>query len=96
MLLVVVLIVVVYSALFQYLMSVEGREYSWSTSVYWTLVTMSTLGYGDIVFDSEMGPVFTSVVLQIPDQNELFPSNAELLLIGEDAVEQRFVDRYVG
>ncbi|GAA1125134.1 potassium channel family protein [Citricoccus alkalitolerans] len=63
MLLVVVLIVVVYSALFQYLMSVEGREYSWSTSVYWTLVTMSTLGYGDIVFDSEMGHVFTSVVL---------------------------------
>ena len=33
----------------------EGREFSWWTSVYWTLVTMSTLGFGDIVFTSDLG-----------------------------------------
>lgn len=63
MFVVLVMMVVGYSAAFQHVMSLEGREFSWVTSIYWTLVTMSTLGYGDIVFESEVGQVFSSVVL---------------------------------
>lgn len=62
-LMVVILMVVGCSALFHHFMALEGREYSWATAVYWTLVTMSTLGYGDVVFESDAGRVFSSVVL---------------------------------
>ena len=56
-------IVAAYSALFHEIMEREGQSYSWVTAVYWTLVTMSTLGYGDIAFDSDVGRVFSLVVL---------------------------------
>ncbi len=42
---------------------VEGRDYSWTASVYWVLSTMSTLGLGDIVFESDVGRVYTALVL---------------------------------
>ncbi len=42
--------------------AVEGG-YSWITGFYWTLVTMSTLGFGDIVFHSDLGRLFSMVVL---------------------------------
>jgi len=42
---------------------VEGRSHSWATGVYWTLSTMTTLGLGDIVFSSDLGRLFTSIVL---------------------------------
>ena len=45
------------------MLRVEGREYSWFTSVYWTLTTMSTLGFGDITFQSDAGRAFSVVVL---------------------------------
>ncbi len=41
----------------------EGREYSWITGLYWTLTVMSTLGFGDITFNSDLGRVFTIIVL---------------------------------
>ncbi|WP_200836450.1 potassium channel family protein [Dietzia lutea] len=63
MMMVVIVMVVGCSALFHHMMALEGREYSWATAVYWTLVTMSTLGYGDVVFESDAGRVFSSVVL---------------------------------
>jgi Trk K+ transport system NAD-binding subunit len=56
-------IVVVYSALFHEIMDHEGQSYSWVTAVYWTLVTMSTLGYGDIAFQSDLGRAFSLIVL---------------------------------
>lgn len=56
-------IVAVYSALFHEIMDHEGQEYSWITAIYWTLVTMSTLGYGDIAFESDLGRTFSVVVL---------------------------------
>jgi voltage-gated potassium channel len=58
-----VLLVVVYSVVFHVLMAREGQSHSWPTSVYWTLVTMTTLGFGDITFESDLGRVFSVVVL---------------------------------
>jgi Trk K+ transport system NAD-binding subunit len=58
-----VALVVVYSVLFHFIMQYEGREYSWVTGLYWTLVTMSTLGFGDITFESDLGRVFSIVVV---------------------------------
>jgi len=52
-----------YSTLFHYVMAWEGREYSWLTGFYWTLTVMSTLGFGDITFDSDLGRLFSIVVL---------------------------------
>lgn len=57
-------IIAVFSVGFYVLMErVEGKTYSWITSVYWTLSTMSTLGYGDVVFESEIGQLYSLVVL---------------------------------
>ncbi len=52
-----------YSVLFHWLMLYEGRQYSWVTGLYWTLTTMSTLGFGDITFTSDAGRIFSVVVL---------------------------------
>lgn len=56
-------IVAIYSALFHEIMEYEGQSYSWITAIYWTLVTMSTLGYGDIAFTTDLGRAFSVVVL---------------------------------
>src|SRR6187549_206650 len=42
---------------------VEGEQHSWVTGFYWTLVVMTTLGFGDITFTSDIGRVFSIVVL---------------------------------
>jgi Trk K+ transport system NAD-binding subunit len=55
--------VVAYSILFHFLMAWEGRSYSWLTGVYWTLTVMSTLGFGDITFHTDLGRLFSIVVL---------------------------------
>ncbi|MBX3013154.1 MAG: potassium channel protein [Caldilineaceae bacterium] len=52
-----------YSVLFHYLMAYEGRQESWITGLYWTLTVMSTLGFGDITFHSDLGRVFSIIVL---------------------------------
>lgn len=52
-----------FAASFQFLMAYEGQSHSWVTGFYWTLSTMSTLGYGDISFTSDLGRVFSIVVL---------------------------------
>lgn len=56
-------VVVLYTVLFHEIMAWEGQEHSWLTGLYWTLVTMSTLGFGDIVFDSDLGRMFSAFVL---------------------------------
>jgi Trk K+ transport system NAD-binding subunit len=61
--LVFVAMVAVFSTAFHELMDHEGRSYSWPTSVYWTLTTMTTLGFGDITFESDAGRIFSIVVL---------------------------------
>lgn len=59
----VVGLVVVYSAIFHVLMDLEGRSYNWPTAIYWTITTMSTLGFGDITFNSTAGRIFSILVL---------------------------------
>jgi Trk K+ transport system NAD-binding subunit len=56
-------LVVVYTVLFHVLMIYEGQQHSWITGFYWTLTVMSTLGFGDITFTSDLGRVFSIVVL---------------------------------
>ncbi|MBD3381445.1 MAG: potassium channel protein [candidate division Zixibacteria bacterium] len=56
-------LVVVYSVLFHFIMLYESKEYSWITGLYWTLTVMSTLGFGDITFVSDLGKAFSLVVL---------------------------------
>lgn len=48
---------------FHLLMLYEGKEFSWFTGVYWALTVMSTLGFGDITFESDLGRFFSVVVL---------------------------------
>lgn len=61
--LILALLVTVYSILFHFLMAAEGQDHSWVTGFYWTLTVMSTLGFGDITFHSDVGRVFSIVVL---------------------------------
>ncbi|NNF43009.1 MAG: potassium channel protein [Phycisphaerales bacterium] len=56
-------LVVLYSVVFHYIMEMEGHEHSWMTGFYWTLTVMSTLGFGDITFESDIGRLFSTVVL---------------------------------
>jgi len=56
-------LVVVHSVLFHFIMQYEDKEYSWITGLYWTLTVMSTLGFGDITFVSDLGKTFSLVVL---------------------------------
>lgn len=58
-----VVLVSLYSLLFHLLMLHEGREYSWITGFYWSLTVMSTLGFGDITFQTDLGLFFTLIVL---------------------------------
>ncbi len=44
-----------FSFLFHVIMVYEGQEHSWITGLYWTLTVMSTLGFGDITFTSDVG-----------------------------------------
>jgi Trk K+ transport system NAD-binding subunit len=56
-------VIAVFSTLFHFIMQWEGQSHSWLTALYWTLTVMSTLGFGDITFHSDLGRGFTIVVL---------------------------------
>ena len=53
------IIVVAFSGIFHLLMTREGQEHSWITGLYWTIVAMSTLGFGDVTFSSDLGRMFS-------------------------------------
>ena len=58
------ILVIVYAVLFHVIkLKVEGEEHSWVTGLYWTLVVMSTLGFGDITYTSDIGRDFSIMVL---------------------------------
>jgi voltage-gated potassium channel len=62
-LLVLATLITTYTVLFHVLMAAEGQDHSWLSGFYWTLVVMSTLGFGDITFQSDVGRVFSVMVL---------------------------------
>ena len=56
-------LIVAYSVLFHVIMEYEGQDHSWVTGFYWTLTVMSTLGFGDITFQSDLGRIFSILVM---------------------------------
>ena len=59
-----VAVIAFYAVIFQLIMvQVEGQDHSWITAIYWTVVTMSTLGFGDVVFNTDLGRLFSLLVL---------------------------------
>ncbi len=58
-----VVIVCIYSVLFHVLMQYEGKNFPWFTGFYWVLTVMSTMGFGDITFHTDLGRFFSMVVL---------------------------------
>jgi voltage-gated potassium channel len=55
--------VLIFTVVFHLLMAREGQAHSWLTGFYWTIVAMSTLGFGDITFHSDLGRMFSVVVV---------------------------------
>lgn len=52
-----------YAAIFCYLMlHLEGREFSYIAGIYWTITVMTTLGFGDITFHTDLGYLFATWV----------------------------------
>ena len=62
-LMVLVGVVLLYGWLFHVIMAWEGQDHSWFTGIYWALTVMSTLGFGDITFHTDLGRAFSTLVL---------------------------------
>ncbi len=62
-LMVLVGVVLLYGWLFHVIMAWEGQDHSWFTGIYWALTVMSTLGFGDITFHTDLGRAFSTIVL---------------------------------
>jgi voltage-gated potassium channel len=62
-LVILTMLVGVYTVGFHTIMMYEGQRYTWFTGVYWTLTVMSTLGFGDITFHTDLGRLFSTLVL---------------------------------
>src|SRR5687768_9178055 len=57
-------VITLYAVIFHVIkVEVEHEQHSWVTGFYWTLVVMTTLGFGDITFTSDIGRLFSIVVL---------------------------------
>lgn len=57
-------LITLYAVLFHIIkVRVEGEQHSWITGFYWTLTVMTTLGFGDITFTSDIGRLFSILVL---------------------------------
>ena len=57
-------LVLIYSFIFDYLMyNFENKHYDFITAIYWVIISMTTVGYGDIYFNSSIGHFYTIVVV---------------------------------
>lgn len=55
--------ILIYAFLFQHFMfTLEGRQFSFITGVYWVITVMTTLGFGDITFHTDPGYIFAGIV----------------------------------
>ena len=61
--LILITMITIYSILFHFIMILENQKFSWITGFYWSLTVMSTLGFGDITFTSDLGKLFSILVL---------------------------------
>ncbi|MFZ2497891.1 potassium channel family protein [Methanosarcina sp.] len=61
-----VLLLSIYTLVFKYLMVLENQpeNANWITALYWATTTVATVGYGDVVFKSFEGRLF-SIIVQI-------------------------------
>lgn len=53
----------IHFVLFHVIMEYEGQEHSLMTGMYWVIMTMSTTGFGEIRFSSDLGRIFTIFVI---------------------------------
>ncbi|MFQ3167941.1 MAG: Trk K+ transport system NAD-binding subunit [Limisphaerales bacterium] len=60
---IVLMFVALSTAMFHWLMEREGQKYNRFDGFYWTMVTMSTLGYGEITFNDWPGKLFSIGVM---------------------------------
>jgi voltage-gated potassium channel len=61
-----VLVFIAYIQVFEYLMLLENQPENANpiTAIYWATTTIATVGYGDVVFSSQTGRLF-SIVVQV-------------------------------
>ena len=61
---VAVLLFVIYVLTFEYIMNLENQPENANlvTAIYWATTTIATVGYGDVVFTSQAGRLFTIIV----------------------------------
>ena len=98
LIIIVMVFVLVSSSVFHLLMKTEGRSenYHWFDGFYWTMVTMSTLGYGEITFNEWPGKLFSIGVML--NQGCSFLLSASLIfvcLLNQEAYEVRPVTKVV-
>ncbi len=58
-----IILIFIYAVIFIFLARWEGHDYGFVTAIYWIFTTMTTLGLGDIYFESLPGQIFTVIVL---------------------------------
>lgn len=60
----ILLLVAIYSIIFMVIMNHEHQDQNvrFVNAIYWVMITITTLGYGDIVFYSPIGRLFSVLV----------------------------------
>jgi voltage-gated potassium channel len=54
-----IVVVIIHSIFFHLIMMWEGQTHSLISGPYWTITTMTLLGFGDIIFKTDLGKIFT-------------------------------------